>query len=48
MLVGKYLNDEKPLKGLRSVPVIYNRVEEEYPGRRGVPGDEGTSMMKTP
>ena len=38
----------KPLKGLRSVPVLVNRAEEEYLGRLGIPRGEGTLIIKTP
>ena len=48
MSVGGDLNDENPLKGLISVPVIINRGEEEYLVRRGIPGGRVTSMTITP
>ena len=48
MLVGEDLNDENPLKGKKSVPLIINRGEEEYLGRRWRPGYGGTLMIITP
>ena len=44
--VGSKLNDENPKKGVISVPVIINRGEEEYLGRRVIPGDGGMPMTK--
>ena len=38
----------KPLKGLRSVPVIVNRGEEDYLGRRGITRSGVTSIVITP
>ena len=46
--LGGGFNDENPLKILSSVPVIVDRGEDEYLGRRGGPRCGGTSMMKTP
>ena len=37
-MVGGDFNDENPLKGLRSVPLIVDRREAEYIGRRRRPG----------
>ena len=48
MLIGEDFNDENPLKGPSSVPVIVDRGEEEYLGRRGRPGGGGNSMIITP
>ena len=46
MWVRGDVNDENPKKGVRSVPVIINRGEEEYLGRRVIPGDGGMPMTK--
>ena len=40
-------NDENPLKWLRSVPVVVDREEEDYLGRRGRPEGGGTSIIIT-
>ena len=48
MLVGGDLNDENPLKGMSSVPVIANRGEYDYLERKARPGGGGTSTMITP
>ena len=48
MLVGGGFNDENPLKRLRSFPLIFDRGEENYLGRRGRPGIGVTSTMITP
>ena len=48
MLLGGDFNDKKPLKGLRSVPVIVHRGEEEYLGRNERLGGGGASTAITP
>ena len=45
VLVGENFNDENPLKGLRSVPIIVDRGEEEYLGRRGKQGVGGLQLL---
>ena len=47
-MVGGDFNDKNPLKGLRSVPVIADRGEEEYLVKRDRPGGGGASMTITP
>ena len=42
------MNDENPLKGQISVPVIFNIGGKDYLDRMGVPGGGGTSITKTP
>ena len=48
VLVGGDLNDENPLKGMSSVPVIANIGEYDYLERKVRPGGGGTSTMITP
>ena len=48
MLVKGYFKEENPLKGLRIVPVILDRGEEEKLGCRVRPGGGGDLMIKTP
>ena len=48
MLVGGDFNDENPLKGLSTAPLIIDRGEEEYLGRRGGPEGGRASKMITP
>ena len=48
MLVGGDSNNENPLKGLRSVPIIVDRGEDEYLGRRGIPVGRGDFNDENP
>ena len=48
MLVGGEFNDENPLKGMRSVPVIVDIGEEDYLGEMERPGGGENSMMINP